>query len=177
MKNNVQKKLDLLAKRILNSHHLPQAKNSWVGADVRIISNPKEIPDESGYYGYKRPLITIYNLEVSWLFERLRNTFYDYGYVSGGNKYEFFGRLANAAIRYIHESPEDLSAHDLLLAVLRESYEILQELESGKFEYLTITFNKVISDDFTKDEERKGFTTIVEMNQFFINRNLRLHIN
>lgn len=174
MKNEIRTKLDLLARRIIESNHLPKAKNSWIGGEVRIVNSEADIPDTSGTYSYKMPVITKYNLELSFLFQNLRDIFYNANLVDGGNKYDFFRRLGNAANRLIELSDNHYTASDLLLSVLREAYDILDEFEKDEFMHMEFTFNNAVADDFTSDKERKGFTSLIEMNQFYDKRNINL---
>lgn len=61
---------------------------------------------------------------------------------------EFFGRLANAAWRYQRVSKEDENQRDLLFAILQEAFAMLDEMESGIFEYFLVSLGNEIVDDF-----------------------------
>jgi hypothetical protein len=59
-------------KDVLGNEQLPIAKKTWGGADVIIATSSWET------HGYSKPrfVVTPYALEISWLFERLRDAFY-----------------------------------------------------------------------------------------------------
>jgi hypothetical protein len=76
----------------LASVPLPRADREWGGADV-VISG--EAPPPSGtvnFYPEPRYVVTKHSLELSWLFERLRDAFHAESRLDGCSKIEFFGR-------------------------------------------------------------------------------------
>jgi hypothetical protein len=85
--------------------------------------------------------------ELSWLFEQLRDIFWNNeGY--GAWKEEFFGRLGNVATKFQSVCPEG-SAKGLLTAVIEEASTMAEEIASeGGLQYLAITFDNQILDDF-----------------------------
>ena len=96
------------------------------------------------FYGPDREIVTEFVLELSWLFERLRDAFGNL--IDGCSKLEFYGRLQLAANRSLSTAP--LSVEDLCGAVLREATVILTEMETGTFDYLTIAPTRMIKADF-----------------------------
>jgi len=127
------------------SRDIPKADLPWAGADVCIVDNipPKT---EDGFYPDPRYVVTEYPLEVSWMFFALKNAFYDEDLLDGCSKIEFFGRLANAAIRAIEGKPK-ISCPDLCRAVALEAETIYNELTHGEFHCLTLGIGNEICDD------------------------------
>jgi hypothetical protein len=101
-------------------------------------------------------VVTEYSLELSWLFEELRDIFYSESLIDGCSKIEFFGRLANAAIRFL-EKDLNITAQKLCVAVLHESYAIYEEMQDGNFKALPIAIGNEIVDDYIDEAERSGF--------------------
>ena len=67
----------------------------WYGAGVVVTSDPAEHDD--GFWRTPEFAVTEHVAELSWLFERARDTVYDLdGY--GMWKEEFFGRMAEAVV-------------------------------------------------------------------------------
>lgn len=137
-------------KIVLDNEQLPTAKKTWGGADVIIATRAWET------HGYSEPrfVVTPYALEISWLFERLKDAFYAENRLDSCSKIEFFGRLANAANRFISLS-QQMSSHDLYQAVLKEANDIYDEMEKGMFSCLPIAFEGEILDDY-KSEDNKA---------------------
>jgi hypothetical protein len=70
--------------------------------------------------------VTPFAGELSWLFESLRDAFGSS--IDFQSKYEFYGRLADAADRYSASTPEiSQSAEGLLLTVLSEAKKMATE--------------------------------------------------
>ena len=147
-------RLDGLAKQIAEAA-IPTGKRLWGGADV-VIANHAPRKTGGGFYPEPRYVVTKFAFELSWLFARLRDIFYDADLIDGCSKIEFFGRLANAANRFLHRE-KNPSAGDLLVAVLHEAYSILDEMEKGSFVCLQIAVGNEIADDFVEDALRSGF--------------------
>jgi hypothetical protein len=89
-------------------------------------------------------------------------------------KIEFFGRLANAALRYQSRCGGAEVRKELLLAVLHEAYAMLEELEEGTFQCLAVASGNEIADDFIEREEKRGFLGVDETKRFFAERGIRL---
>ena len=100
----------------------------WVGADIAIdeIAPPKSTdwwPPQDEY------VVTPYCIELSWLFIKLRDIFYEAPLIDAFNKYEFFGRLADAANKYMASTKDGVGKkEELLMATHRESGIILKEI-------------------------------------------------
>ena len=118
----------------------------WQGADV-VILKKAPAPSEGNFYPDPRFVETKYVKELSWLFEQLRDIFWESeGY--GAWKEEFFGRLGNVATKFQSVCPEG-SAKGLLTAVIEEASTMAEEISSeGGLQYLAITFDNRILDDF-----------------------------
>jgi hypothetical protein len=122
------------------------AASPWQGADV-VISEKAPDPSEGNFYPDPRFVETKYVNELSWLFEQLQDLFCkDEGY--GAWKEEFFSRLGNVATKFQSVCPEG-SVKGLLTAVIDEASTMAEEIVSeGGIQYLAITFDNRILDDF-----------------------------
>jgi hypothetical protein len=124
-----------------NKHYLFLADQDL--RSVEIDCNGWRIVDEvpvcfrkpQTIYPDPRFVVTPNAFQLSWLIARLGKRFG--GKIDYMSKFEFYGRLANAAIRY-QASCHAESARDLLLAVLHEAYAMVDELEAGVFEFLAV---------------------------------------
>lgn len=154
------------------TNSLPRAKSSWGGARV-IISSERSHPGEAGFYPQARWVVTEHALELSWLFERLRDAFFEAELIDGITKIEFFGRLGNSANRHLARQ-KNQSGRDLLYAVLHEAYAIAEEIQDGEFSTLSLAIGNEIADDYVDDALRTGFIGIEETLSFFANRGLDL---
>ncbi len=142
--------------KVLQETKLPQAKRNWDGADVVITQKEPPKKSNGGFYPDPRYIITEYSLEISSLFESLRDAFYAEDGLDGCSKIEFFGRLANAANRCIQRS-RPLSAHSIYAAVLHEAFAIYEEMEEGIFKCLAIASGNEIVDDYVDEALRSGY--------------------
>lgn len=136
------------------SGDIQKAEQEWGGADVAIIpAVPERRP--GGFYPEPRYVVTPFALELSWLFEKLRDAFGNA--LDGMNKIEFYGRLANAANRYLKHAPAQNDPKGLLDAVLREAAAMHDEMEEGRFVVLPIAEGNTIWDDIVEEAERSGY--------------------
>ena len=76
----------------------------------------------------------------------MKEAFYAEDLLNGGSKIEFFGRLANAAIRAAGAKPE-ISCPDLCRAVVLEAETIYNDMTHGEFHCLPLGFGNEICDD------------------------------
>ncbi len=136
----------------------------WGGANV-VITSRQVNRASSSFYSQLRYVITADTQELSWLFYQLRDIFL--GLCNDTSELEFFGRLANTALRYQRMSKDDENQRDLLFAVLHEAFAILDEMEEGTFEYFLVSPGNEIVDDFIEQSERRGFISIEETKKFF----------
>jgi len=98
----------------------------WRGADVRVTSDfdyePKDFME-----GHDLLVRTQHAKGLTWLIFELRDTFS--GWIDAGNKYGFYGALAQAALSHLAANqPESDDARPLLNAVLVEAFRCLQML-------------------------------------------------
>lgn len=100
---------------------LPRADQQWSGADVIITGVAPAPPAEGSFYPEPLYVVTEYSLELTWLFERLRDAFYAEERLDGNSKIEFFGRLAVAANTCLEREPA-ARARDICAAVLHEAF-------------------------------------------------------
>ena len=89
--------------------------------------------EQGGFYPDPLYVETEYPLEVSWMFFQLKDAFYAENLLDGCSKVEFFGRLANAAIRAIGTEP-GISCPDLCRTVALEAETIYNGLTRGNAE-------------------------------------------
>jgi len=123
--DQIRRTLDDLASQVLEGT-LGTAP-AWHGADVLITSETPPPRQPGTSHAPPRTVVTRFVAELSWLFERLHDAFTP-GLVEM-SKIEFFGRLANAANRYLASTEwQKLSARDLLLAVLAETHAVIDEI-------------------------------------------------
>lgn len=159
---NMKRQLDELAARLQRSH-IGRSRN-WGGADV-VISQVESKPGNTGFYPPPRLVVTQYSHELSWLFEQLRDLFR--GLYDSQSKIEFFGRLANAALRYQRKKAREEDLNDLLSAVLHEAFAMADEFEEGSFQSFAVASGNEIVDDYVDEAERHGFLGVEETRRFF----------
>ncbi|SRR6266404_2551781 len=163
---NIKEKLTDLSRQIEESDVKDiRARRDWGGADVAIVPVAIETDSLGGFYPEPRTVVTQFSLEVSWLFERLRDAFA--GVLDGCSKIEFYGRLANAARHYQQEVNGGENAKDILRAVLYEAVLMLEEMEEGTFEYLSVAVGNTILADLVKKAEKNGFMSVEATKEFF----------
>jgi hypothetical protein len=114
----------------------------WGGAGLGVVTaKPEGAYDDSARY-----VVTPHATSLSWLVRAL--------WVACGplldsmTKIEFFGRLGNAAHRYQLRAGDNSQERELLVAVVHEAYEIVSDLEHGRFCALPVAPHGVIHDDF-----------------------------
>lgn len=78
------------------------------------------------------------------------------------SKFEFFGRLANAASRYQAQVQGNETERDVLGVVLHEAYSIMDELSAGTFAGPVITSGGAVFDDAVPDAGRPRYITVEE---------------
>ncbi|SRR6266545_3676654 len=108
----IQSKLDELAAEILAGR--AGRAEPWGGADVCIRTKPARSSGGSSFYPDKRFVVTRFTPELSWLFESLRNAFG--ATIDFSNKIEFYGRLSDAADRYLAREPANVQTLNGLLS-------------------------------------------------------------
>lgn len=142
-----------------------RASVPWSGADVVIAETPPS-PSKDSFYPPPRVVVTSHAFELSWLFERLRDAFGSI--LDGTSKVEFYGRLANAANRYLQRgTPGDRSIQDLLMAVTHEAHAIRDEMEDGEFRVLVVAPGNTIWDDLVERGEASGYLGPEATRRFF----------
>lgn len=134
--------LHRLAKKLAKST-VPRER-TWGGAGV-VIADSIQKNDS-----YRRVVVTKFAHELSWLFVVLMNAFYAEERLDHCSKIEFFGRLANAANRYLSHS-RNPTAHYLCAAVLYEAFAIYDEMENETFCCLEIAFGNTIFNDSVEE--------------------------
>ena len=158
-------RLDKLAQQVAAGTAL-EVSDEWGGAGVIIRA---KLPKNAEV----RVVVTPHSRHLSWLFYELRDAFYDQDLLDHMTKIEFFGRLANAALR-CQAHCGDEQTRDELLAVLHEAFAMLDEFEEGTFECLAAAPGNAIADDFVDREEKRGFIGIEETKKFFAERGVEL---
>jgi hypothetical protein len=100
--------------------------NPWNGADTVICKVSPSDPHPSKTY-----VASPHVVELSWLLDKLAIICSDF--VFYGNKHAFYGRLADAANRYLDQRPPaQQNAKDLCFAVAREATRIAEEAYRGE---------------------------------------------
>lgn len=102
------------------------AKRPWAGADTIICESLPPKPKASHTY-----VASPYVVELSWLIDTLQKVCSDF--IDYGNKEAFYGRLADAANRYLSQR---LSVYhnpkDLCFAVVREAMRMVDDAGRGE---------------------------------------------
>jgi hypothetical protein len=100
-----------------------RAASLWGGADVLIVKEMPEKPNPACIYVVSPE----YALEISWVINAVKEAFYaEKGRVDSLSKYRFFGRLAEAANRYLgKETPP--TAEGVCKAIVDEALVILEK--------------------------------------------------
>lgn len=91
---------------------------NWLGDQPLVISHQKMEPR-------RRAVITPYAKELSLLFCKLRDIFI--GKIDYTSKYDFYGILAQSAIDYKTENPEEYNKIDLLKTVINQAHIFLRD--------------------------------------------------
>ncbi len=122
MKTDKRKEWLMILKQQIEEGFIQKAETEWGGADVAVV---KEYPEtrKDGFYPDPQFVVTSFSLELSWVLEQLRDIFSDA--LDYMNKYEFYGQLANAAVKYI-EVHGDQNPKELLLAVVNEAESMIK---------------------------------------------------
>ena len=156
-----------LLEKLANDLEAPQIKRAhkWGSADVIISKNRPEIT-RGAVYSASRYVITEHALELSWLFEALRDAFNVQSLLDSCSKIKFFGRLANAANRFLFKNTQ-VTAQTLCGAVLHEAFAIHEELMDGEFEFLEIAVGNEFADDYIDECIKTGFIGIHKTIEFF----------
>jgi len=123
--NELKVKLTRLRDQVLSGEY--GIALDWGGADVVIGPSSRPMPADEGFYPDAQYVATKHHRELSWLFEQLRDLFTPY--VDFMNKYEFYGRLADSANRFITKSGDDEQT-EVLRAVLHEADSMLVEFST-----------------------------------------------
>jgi len=163
-------KLNKMAKEIA-SDATPAAADEWGGADV-IIREKAISQKPGGFFPEPRAVVTPHSRHLTWLFYQLRDAFHEL--LDHITKTEFYGRLANAALRYQARCCGAEVKRELLLAVLHEAFAMLDEMEEGTFQYLWVAPGNAIADDFIERVEERGFIGVEETKRFFAERGVTL---
>jgi len=116
----------------MRSMPLPRATSKWGGADAAITTLPAVVPSQNRFYPEPFRVVTDHAMELSWLFEALRDAFYAEKRLDSCSKIAFFGRLATTANRYLSAQP-GCDAQALCSAVLGEAFAVYGEMEAGRF--------------------------------------------
>jgi hypothetical protein len=163
-------KLNELANEIA-SDAAPAASDEWGGAHVVIRAKPIS-PKAPGFFPEPRAVVTPHSRQLTWLFYELRDAFHKL--LDHLTKIEFYGRLANAALRFQTRSGGTDVRRELLLAVLHEAFAMLDEMEEGTFQCLAVAPGNAIADDFIERVEKRGFIGVEETKKFFAERGITL---
>jgi len=140
MTEHIQKpreELEQICNSIEEKKYVEEAKRDniqgWEGAGVYISKTNKD--------SNKKIVVTSFAGEVGWLFNKLRDVFY---------KYEFFGRMARAALRYQEETHGKEEGQDMLIEIKKEAFKMLEEIENDSFRCLPAAPPSVVASDIKK---------------------------
>jgi hypothetical protein len=98
----------------------------WAGAGIVICEFlPNDLRSSYTY------VVSPYVVELSWLIDTLKNVCS--GFIDYSNKEAFYGRLADAANRYLSQRlPAHHNPKDLCFAVVREAMRVVEEADRGE---------------------------------------------
>jgi hypothetical protein len=156
--------LHSLSRRLI-APALPRASQRWGGAGIVIIGTHPEAKTESEWRQI-RTVATPHNFELPWLIEALRDAFYQEKRVDSCSKFEFFGRLANAANRCIAQT-EKPTPHQLCAAVLHEAFAIYEDMDFATFQSYPVALGNEIVDDRRNGAHETGFVSNEATKEFF----------
>ncbi|HBR58143.1 MAG TPA: hypothetical protein DEA22_11865 [Blastocatellia bacterium] len=142
-----------------------RSRRDWGGADVVVSPISIEKATSGGFYPEPRTVVTQFSREVSWLFEKLRDIFSSL--LESDSKIEFYGRLAIAARGYQQRVNGGENAKDIMRAVLYEAVLMLEEMEEGTFEYLSVAVGNTILADLVEEGEKSGYIGVEATKEFF----------
>lgn len=159
---NMQKKLEALSRKVA-SNGIGQAR-PWGGADV-VVCTVAPTLTKGGFYSDPRYVETRYVAEISWMFEQIRNIFWNHpGY--GAWKEELFGRLGNVVQSQTSRNTDTTLEH-LTGALLHEAHAIAEEIsDSGGLDSMMLTWDNHILDDFIGNSTSSGMLTPAEASAF-----------
>lgn len=132
-------------KQLILDGKIEKAKKNWVGADV-VIDNKSHDKNPNSFYPEPRYVISEYSLEISWLFDLLKNAFYAENLLDSSSKIEFFGRLANSVNNSIPGTKQEIC-----MALINEAEKMYSEIKNGNFKSLPIANGNEIFDDYNKE--------------------------
>ena len=124
-----------LLKEKLDKKLILKASREWGGANVVVSAVP--------LYSSYREIITPYSLEVSWLFEQLRDVFSRL--IDSESKFEFYGRLEVAVNRSI--AAGQCEVRDVALGLLDAAETMLDEMSRRQFTILSVAMGNEIAAD------------------------------
>ena len=107
---------------------VPQAKRLWGGARVVISLKKQNIRGDFDFYPDPIEIVTPHALELSWIFNDLRDIFVQAGVLDSINKFSFYQQLAEAASETIERNPA-VGAAELCRKVVEKAKSIYMEME------------------------------------------------
>lgn len=133
----IQTQLDSLKREIEQGAYIGYPGDSptdgWGGAGIGFSTVPIEL-GEPGFYPDPLIVVTPHAHAAGWLLNRLCRIFIHDRLIIGCSKEEFFGRLANAALRYQrHLANKRNAARELLKAMYSETWIMLNEGQKRSF--------------------------------------------
>jgi hypothetical protein len=138
-----------------------RARRLWGGAGLCVVTAITEDPHvESVKY-----VVTAYASSLSWLVGELWVGCR--ALLDSMTKVEFFGRLGNAAQGYLQRAGNDASERDLLGAVVHEAYEIVSDIENGRFCALAVAPAGVVHDDLLPESAHCDAVSSAQIAQWF----------
>lgn len=138
----------------------------WGGAGLGVVT---AMP-EGRYDRSDRYVVTPHAGSLSWLVRELWDACRPL--LNSMTKIEFFGRLGNAARRYQQRAGEDARERDLLAAVVHEAYEIVSDIENGRFYALPVAPAGVVHDDLLPESAHDDAPSSAEIERWFTGHGL-----
>jgi hypothetical protein len=92
----ISEDIDREAYRTTRQH----GESGWGGAGVVFTKDPPGTPRDASFYPDLRHVVTPFANDAAWLLKKLRDVFSRAALIDSLSKFEFFGRLASAGLRY-----------------------------------------------------------------------------
>ncbi|QZH65027.1 hypothetical protein [Mycolicibacterium farcinogenes] len=137
------------------------SRHPWEGAGLCVVT---AMPDHP-YDGSIKFVVTPHAAALSWLVRALWTACHPL--MDSMAKVEFFGRLGNAAHRYQRRASDSEKTRDLLGAVLHEAYDIVADIETGRFQPFPVAPRGVVHDDLLPADVHDDALSDAEIEQWF----------
>lgn len=151
--------------RAVAADEMSEDPRLWGGAGLGIVAALPDSTDPDVRY-----VVTPHAAPLSWLVRAIWVACRPL--LDSMTKIEFFGRLGNAARRYQQRAVKDQNVRDLLGAVMHEAYEIVSDIETGRFHALPVAPTGIVHDDLLPPSAHDDALSDSDFEQWFKDRGL-----